>query len=170
MFTIGFGLACLALAFMVGAGLLVRYAKLPPWTHRDLLAFTALIGTIGGAMVLTILKWQQVESFNAQSNRLITELVTERKGTLSDSVGSALETIIGGLTWDLKLTSAGILVVLLSLGLVISARTIKGKIFGNELEMNTGGAAEGARATADAANAKAEEIADAVDEVDAAPR
>ena len=152
---------------MVAAALFVRYAKLPPWTHRDLLAFLALLATIGGAMILTILKQLQTEKFNEQSDRLITELVRERPTQVNEAVGGALTTIIDSLTWNSKLDSAGIIVVLLSLGLVISARTLKGKIFGGEFEMGSGSeeqrraaAAQGAAATAEAANEKAEQIAD----------
>lgn len=140
------------------------WGKLPPWTHRDLLAFLALVATIGGAMILTYLKWTQTESFNAQADRLVTELVRERPSQLSDAVGQTLTTIIETMSWDQKLTSAGIIVVLLSLGLVISARTLKGKIFGSEFEMNTAStaaaAATAARATADAADDKATKIAE----------
>lgn len=161
---IGWGLVACGLAIMVSAALFVRYAKLPPWTHRDLLAFLALLATIGGAMILTILKYLQTERFNQQSDRLIAELVRERPSQISSSVGKVLETIIDSVTWNTKLDSVGIIVVLLSLGLVISARTLKGKIFGNEFEMQTGeaqrAAAEGARQTAAAADAKADQIAE----------
>lgn len=159
---IGWGLVACGLGLIIAAALFLRFAKLPPWTHRDLLAFFALLATIGGAMILTLLKWLQSEKFNEQSDRLISELVRERPTLVNEAVGEALETIIDALTWDLKLTSAGIIVVLLSLGLVISARTLKGKIFGGEFEMGTGeqrAAAEGARKTADAAESEADRIA-----------
>lgn len=135
---IGWGLIACGVGIIIAALLLVRFAKLPPWTHRDLLAFLALVATIGGAMVLTLLKWLQSEKFNEQSDRLIAELVRERPNLISPEVGQALTTIIDSLTWDLKLTSVGIIVVLLSLGLVISARTLKGKILGAEFDMATG--------------------------------
>jgi hypothetical protein len=159
---IGWGLVACGLGLLIAAGLMVRYAKLPPWTHRDLLAFVALVGTIGGAIILTLLKWLQTERFNEQSDRLITELVRERPSQLNDAVGGALSTIIDAVTWDLKLTSVGIIVVLLSLGLVISARTLKGKFLGNEFEMGTDehvAAATAALETARAANEKANQIA-----------
>lgn len=143
---------------------LLKFAKLPPWGHRDLLAFMALVATIGGAMILTLMKWIQTDKFNQQTDRLITELVRERPTQVNEAVGGALDTIVDALTWDLKLTSVGIIVVLLSLGLVISSRIIKGKVLGNEFEMSNNtdakeAAAAGARATADAADQKAEQIA-----------
>lgn len=149
---------------VAAAGLVVMLfkVKLPPWGHRDLLAFIALVATIGGAMILTLLKWVQTDKFNQQTDRLITELLRERPGAVNDSVGRVLTTIVDALTWDLKLTSVGIIVVLLSLGLVISSRIIKGKVLGNEFEMQTStdnAAANAAFQTAQAAEVKAEEIA-----------
>lgn len=158
---IGWGLVVCGLALIVSAFLFIRFAKLPPWTHRDVLAFLALLGTIGGAMILTLLKWLQTDKFNEQADRLISELVRERPSQLSDAVGGTLTTIIETASWDQKLTSAGIIIVLLSLGLVISARTLKGKIFGNEFEMGSGeqrAAAEAARETANAADTVATKI------------
>ena len=153
------------LAAVIALYMLVRYAKLPPWGHRDLLAFIALIATIGGAMVLTLLKWIQTDKFNQQTDRLITELLRERPSAVNDAVARVLTTIVDSLTWNSKLDSVGIIVVLLSLGLVISSRIIKGKVLGNEFEMATGGeaaaAASGAKKVAEAADAKAEQIADA---------
>lgn len=127
------GIALVGVVFVI-----VRFGKLPPWTHRDVLAFVALCSTVGGAVILTLLKWVQTDKFNEQSDRLITELVRERPSLVNAKVGDALSTIIDALTWNLRLDSAGIIVVLLSLGLVISARTIKAKVLGNELEMGTG--------------------------------
>lgn len=152
-------LAAVALVF-----LLFRIGgKLPPWGHRDLLAFIALVATIGGAMVLTLLKWVQTDKFNQQTDRLITEILRERPSAVNESVGKALTTIVDALTWDLQFTSIGIIVVLLSLGLVISSRIIKGKVFGNEFEMRTEAerqaAVEAARETAGAAQEKSKEIA-----------
>lgn len=161
---VGIGLIVCGIGFMVSTGLLVRYAKLPPWTHRDLLAFIALVATVGGAVILTNLKWLQADWFNHEADRLINELVRERPVLVNAKVGEALTTIIDAQTWDQKFTSVGIIVVLLSLGLVISARTLKGKFLGNEFEMQTGeaqraAAAAGAAATAQAAEEKAGQIA-----------
>lgn len=152
------------IAFIIALYVLVRYAKLPAWSHRDLLAFIALIATIGGAIVLTVLKWSQSVRFNDQTDRLISELVKDRPTAINQAIGEALGTIISALTWDLKLTSAGILVVLLSLGLVISSRVIRGKIWGSEFELSNeqreaAAAAAAARATADAADRQATDIA-----------
>lgn len=154
----------IAIIMPVATFMLLRFAKLPPWGHRDLLAFMALVATIGGAMILTMMKWIQTDKFNQQTDRLISELVRERPTQVNNAVGGALNTIVDALTWDLKLTSVGIIVVLLSLGLVISSRIIKGKVLGNEFELSTPEAvaaakAAGARATADAADDKAEQIA-----------
>lgn len=164
-----------ALALLGTVFIIIRWGKLPPWTHRDVLAFVALCSTVGGAMILTFLKWVQTDKFNEQSDRLITELVRERPNLLNAKVGDALSTIIDSLTWSLRLDSAGIIVVLLSLGLVISARTIKAKVLGGELEMGTGernAAAAAAQDTAGAAKDRADEISDqaaAATDVDAAP-
>jgi hypothetical protein len=116
---------------------ILRWGKLPPFTHRDMLALIALLGTIGGAMILTFLKWIQTDRFNAQSDRLVVELTKPHPNGIAQQVGDALSTITGALAWNLKLDSVGIIVVLLSLGLVISARTIKAKALGSELEMGT---------------------------------
>jgi hypothetical protein len=152
-----------ATAFVVALTLLLRYAKVPAWSHRDLLAFIALIATVGGAILLTMLKVMQNDVFNRQADRLITELV--RDSNVRSEVGQVLNTIIDAQAWNIKMDSAGIIVVLLSLGLVISSRIIKGKILGNEFEMGTqhereaAAAAAGARATAKAADEKADSIA-----------
>lgn len=177
---IGWGLIACGAGLIAAAGLMVRYAKLPPWSHKDLLAFLALVGTIGGAVILTVLKNDQVEHFNHHAERLINELVRERQGAVHESVGESLNTIIDALAWDHKLSSVGIIVVLLSLGLVISARTLKGKFLGGEFEMGGAGheaaaraaAAAGAAETAEAAVDRAHDIAQAgavAEIVDAAP-
>jgi hypothetical protein len=126
------------LVFVLVVIAILRWGKLPPFTHRDLLALIALLGTIGGAMILTFLKWEQTDRFNAQSDRLVVELTKPHPNGIAQQVGDALSTITGALAWNLKLDSVGIIVVLLSLGLVISARTIKAKALGSELEMGTG--------------------------------
>jgi hypothetical protein len=123
-----------SLAFVFGMFIIIKWGKLPPWTHRDMLAFLALVATIGGAVILTLLNYFQNETFVRQADRLITELVRDR--TVRDEVGQVLTTIIDSQSWITKLQSAGIVIVLLSLGLVISARTIKGKFLGNEFEMD----------------------------------
>jgi hypothetical protein len=161
MITIAIIAGALALVLIVVG--IVRWGNLPAWSHRDVLAFVALLATIGGAIILTLQKWVQTDKFNEQADRLITEIVRERPTQISDAVGQTLSTIIDAQTWTQKLDSAGIIVVLLSLGLVISARTLKGKIFGSEFEMGSGeaqrAAAEGARQTAEAASDQANEIA-----------
>lgn len=154
--------------------LILRWGKLPPWTHRDVLAFSALLATVGGAIILSLMVWGQTGKFNEQADRLISELVRERPTNIAPEVGNALSTIIDSLTWSLKLDNAGIIVVLLSLGLVISARTLKAKVLGGEFEMNGGearAAAAAAQDTADSAQNRADQIADqaTVAEVDAAP-
>lgn len=153
---------------LVGLYWLLKYSKLPEWSHRDVLAFIALIATIVGAAVLTLMKWGQANKFNEQTDRLITELVRERKEQLNEAVGTALNTIVDGLIWDIKLTSVGIIIVLLSLGLVISSRVIRGKLWGSEFELADGqaqrekqAAAVGARQTANVADDKADQLAGA---------
>lgn len=174
---VGIAIIVAGFALVCAIFILVRFGNLPPWTHRDLLAFVALCSTVCGAVVLTALKWVQTDKFNEQSDRLISELVRERPSLVNAKVGDALSTIIDALTWNLRLDSAGIIVVLLSLGLVISARTIRAKVLGSDIELSGGDAAQGARAVADAADTTAtgiEQQAGVADpppsaDVDAAP-
>lgn len=158
-------IAIISICSVAALFILIKYTRLPAWSHRDVLAFIALIATIGGAAILTGLKWAQVSKFNDQTDRLITELVKTRSVAINHSVGDALQTIVGALAWDLKLTSLGIIVVLLSLGLVISSRVIRGKIWGNELELSNiereqRAAAAAAQSVAGAAREQADEITD----------
>lgn len=152
------------LALVIAVLIIVKWAGLPPWTHRDVLAFVALIATIGGAMILSLSNHLQLDSFTDQANRLIDELVRARGTHLDHAIGDTLKAIIDAQSFVIQWQSVGMIIVLLSLGLVISARTLKGKIFGNEFEMGTGeqqrAAAEGARQTAVAAEEKAEQIAE----------
>lgn len=150
----------------------VRHAQKYSWRQGDLLAFIALIVTCGGAMALTLLKVRQNDVFVRQADQLIAVLTSERHGTVSKTIGEVLSEIIGTQAWDIKLNSAGVIIVLLSLGLVIGVRQFKFRLPGGA-EASIGGgtdareaATEAARATADAAEDKADKIAEANKPVD----
>jgi hypothetical protein len=157
------------IALVIGAGfalflfLLLRFANPGVWTHRDILAF---IVTCGGAMALTFVKFLQNEVFVRQADRLINELVRERSTAVHPDLGEVLKEIISTQSTDITMNSAGVLVVLLSLGLVIGVRTFKGRLPGGaEFEMGGGegahsAAAQGAKAAAKAADDKADAIAE----------
>lgn len=145
----------------------VRHAQKHVWRQGDLLAFIALIVTCGGAMALTYLKVRQNDVFVRQADQLIGVLTSERHGQINVVIGQVLREIIGTQAWDIKLNSAGVLIVLLSLGLVIGVRQFKFRLPGGA-EASIGGgtddareaATQAARATAEAAESKAEQIAE----------
>jgi hypothetical protein len=124
-------------ALGLGAGFfaLVRWGKLPPYTHKDVLAYIAMFATIGGAMILTLFVSGTTDIFVRQSDKLITDLVAS--SSVHQSIGTVLINIIDAIAFNLKMAMAGIIVVLLSLGLVISNRTLRGKLLGNEIELST---------------------------------
>lgn len=152
------------------------WPPLPEWTWNDIRKNVALISTIIGAAVLTAIGWA-----------LLDELVTMAKGLIGDllrhtgpvpppkEVGVVLETIVASITWGLKLLLAGVIVVLLSLGFVITPRRfdfhgpggIGGGFGGGEGEVPPEVA--GARKVAAAADAKADQIAAKAGDPAAAP-
>lgn len=115
--------------------LLLRFGKLPAWTIKDLFGMIALMATISGAVILTLLKVLQNEVFVKQAYLLIDSLL--KTPNARDEVGQVLLTIIDAQAWNLKMDSVGIIIVLLSLGLVISNRTVRGKGLGAEFELST---------------------------------
>ena len=125
-----------SVALVVSTFLLVRYGKLPAWTIKDLFGIIALYATIGGAILLTMMKVTQNDVFVRQADLLIQSLL--RQPSAREEVGQVLTTIIDAQAWNLKMDSVGIIIVLLSLGLVISNRTLRGKGLGTEFEMTTG--------------------------------
>jgi hypothetical protein len=98
-------------------------SMLPVLLPREWRALIALFASIAGAAVLTGFAWWMVDLLRDMANRLITELV--RDPGVKASVGTVLETIIESLAWSLKLVLAGMIAVLLSLGLAINRRTVK---------------------------------------------
>jgi hypothetical protein len=100
-----------------------KFPPLPEWTWRNIMALIALLATIAGAAVLTAAAWWLLDNLLAMARTLIIELV-KKDHTTSTEVGTALDTIITGIMWGLKLLLAGIIVVLLSLGIAITPRRI----------------------------------------------
>ena len=95
---------------------------LPAWTWRNIIALIALGATIAGAAVLTLVIWHMIDLFAADADRLLTELVRDRQAR--PEVGQVLIIIYEALAWGMKLLLVGIIVVLLSLGLAITARKL----------------------------------------------
>lgn len=166
-------LALLALALTAGvtAWLLWRgrnaWPPLPEWTWNDIRKNVALIATIIGAAVLTAMAWALLDQLVAMARGLIGDLL-RHTGPLPPprEVGAAVVIVIGSIAWGLKLLLAGVVVVLLSLGFVITPRSfdfhgpggIGGGLRGGDGELPPEVA--GARKVAAAADAKADQIAD----------
>ncbi len=133
---------------------------LPAWTWRNIIALIALAATIAGAAVLTGVVWWMINEFGEDADRLITELVRDPKAR--PEVGQVLVIIYEALAWGMKLLLAGLIVVLLSLGLAITARKFSGDVLGNKFNMEGGDqdAPAAAQAVAAAADAKADEISE----------
>lgn len=130
---------------------------IPPWTWRNIMAILALIFTILGAAVLTLVTWWLLGTFSDDADRLIAELVRDPK--VRPEVGQVLVIVYEAMAWGLKLLLAGIIIVLLSLGLAITARRFKGEGLGFKGEFSGGDdAADAAQSTAAAAQVKADEI------------
>jgi hypothetical protein len=125
-----------AIGLALATGLVIRFGKLPPWSHRDLLAYAAMMATVMGLLILVVFVDRGQSTFVAQANRLIDELV--RDPNVKVSVGDVLTTIIDAQAFNLKLGMIGIIVGILSLGLVISARTLKASGLGANIELATG--------------------------------
>lgn len=96
---------------------------LPDWTWRNIMALIAILATMVGAAVLTLLAWWLLGSFGEDADRLINELVRDPKAR--PEVGQVLIIIYEAQAWGLKLLLGGVLVVLLSLGLAITPRRVK---------------------------------------------
>lgn len=90
---------------------------------RDWRAMIALLASIAGAAVLTWFAWALVTLLTNHADRLISELVRDR--TARTEVGAVLVVIVKTLAWGLKLVLAGVIAVLLSLGLAINRRSVK---------------------------------------------
>lgn len=162
-----------ALAGGIVAWLLIRsrngWPALPEWTWNDIRKNVALVATIIGAAVLTTMAWGLLDELVEMARGLIGDLLRHTGNTPPPKeVGTALEMIVGAITWGLKLLLAGVIVVLLSLGFVITPRRfdfhgpggIGGGFGGGDGDIPPEVA--GARKVADAADKKADQIADAL--------
>jgi hypothetical protein len=159
-----------AIAAGVVAWLLWRgrngWPVLPEWTWQIIIKLIALIATIIGAAILTVMAWGLLDDLVAMARGLIGDLLSHSgKNPPPEQVGVALEVIISAIAWGLKLLLAGVVVVLLSLGFVITPRRfdfhgpggIGGGFGGGDGEVPPPVAA--ARQVAQAADAKADQIA-----------
>jgi hypothetical protein len=122
-------LALLAVAIAAGvvAWLLIRsrnvWPALPEWTWNDIRKNVALVGTIIGAAILTTMAWGLLNDLVAMARGLIGDLLrSPANAPPPKQVGDALEVVISSIAWGLKLLLAGVVVVLLSLGFVITPR------------------------------------------------
>lgn len=125
-----------AISMALSTGLLIKFAKLPPWGHRDMLAYVAMMATILGLLILVLFVDNGQQTFVTQADRLINELVRDPK--VKEAVGNVLTTIIDAQAFNLKFAMIGVIVGILSLGLVISARTLKASGLGANIELATG--------------------------------
>lgn len=121
-------LGATTIAQLVIAWLLLRsrnaWPPLPAWTWKEIRQMIALSATIAGAAVLTVMAWWLIDLLHEQLRR-----------DLSSPVAS---TLADGLVWGLKLLLGGVLLVILSLGLVIGPRVMKLRGPGN-VESEFGG-------------------------------
>lgn len=160
-----------AIAAGITAWLLWRgrngWPPLPEWTWNDIRKNVALIATIIGAAILTTMAWGLLDELVVMAKGLIGDLLkSDARNPPPQQVGTALEVIISAIAWGLKLLLAGVVVVLLSLGLVITPRRfdfhgpggIGGGFGGGDGEVPT--PAKAAREVAEAADKKADQIAE----------
>jgi hypothetical protein len=85
-----------------------HWPELPAWTWKEIRQLIALLATVGGAAVLTALAWWLIDIL---------------RGILVSDLHSPVALMLAdGLVWGLKLLLAGVLLVILSLGLVIGPR------------------------------------------------
>lgn len=115
-------LAGVAALHLVTAWLLFRsrdkWPALPDWTWKEIRQLVALIATVAGAAVLTALAWWLLDLTNDLLVKIVVEMADGRASTMLP-IALALAS---GLVWGLKLLLAGVLLVILSLGLVIGPR------------------------------------------------
>src|SRR5690349_2558607 len=98
---------------------------MPAWPARDWRAMFALAFSIVGAAVLTLFAWKLVQLLHHDADQLIDALLRDQAKALRDEIAQVLTTIIDTLSWGLKLLLAGVIAVLLSLGLAINRRIMK---------------------------------------------
>ncbi len=145
-----------------GVGAMKIFPPLPPWTWRNVIAVTALVFTILGAAILTTIAWWLLATFGSDADRLINELVRDPKAR--PEVGQVLVMIYETMSWGLKLLLAGVIIVLLSLGLAITQRRFKGEGLGGSFEFSGGDTDGAAPAAAQAVAASAQDTADQITE------
>lgn len=162
---IGVGIAGGVIAWLLWRGR-NGWPSLPEWTWSDIRKAVALIGTIVGAAVLTTMAWGLLDELVIMAKGLIRDLlVSTPQAPPPKEIGAALEIIIAAIAWGLKLLLGGVVVVLLSLGFVITPRSFEFRGPGNIGGGFRGGDSDlpppvqAARAVAEAADDKAEQIA-----------
>lgn len=100
------------------------WPPIPEWTWHDIRKLIALLATIAGAIILTAMAWQLLGQLVMMAKGLIHEYLNSTRATAPPAaVGTVLVTVIDALAWGLKFLMAGVIVVLLSLGLVITPRS-----------------------------------------------
>lgn len=161
-------LVALGIAAGIVAWLLWRgrngWPSLPAWDWHDIRKNVALVATIIGAAVLTAMAWGLLNELVIMAKGLIGDLLHHTgKNPPPKEVGTSLETIISAIAWGLKLLLGGVVVVLLSLGFVITPRHFEFAGPGGIKAGFSGGdeaaaKAAGAKEVAVAAEAKAEEV------------
>ncbi len=154
-------IAALAAGVTIGGGLMWRWFRvlpeLPAFTWPDVRKLGALIGTIGGAFIFTLLAWWLLDQLVLLAKALITELVRDRNAR--PEVGTVLVTVVDALAWGLKLLLGGVILVILSLGFVLGPVkwAWKGPA-GTSGEVSGGDAPAAAQSVAAAAADRADEI------------
>lgn len=119
--------------------------KLPGWPPRDWRALLALVASVGGAGVLTVFSWRIVS-------------ILRNFGRDDPNRREQVINILGNSNYGLLFIIG---VVLISLGLAINRRSVKGSAFGASFEA-TGG--DDAPAAAQTVAAAAQTTADAITE------
>lgn len=154
----------------VVAGLLWRsrngWPPVPQWTWLIIFKLLALAGTIFGAGVLTLLFWHRSDNRADRMDRVIDYLAAGKGGQAMGDIGKLLAR---GMNLDSHLLVAGVLVIVLSLGWVLTPRKFEFQGPGGFRGAFSGGdeqeqalqdaRTEGAAATAQAATDKAVEVA-----------
>jgi hypothetical protein len=148
--TIGWALLTALIAAIAGGTVvLVRwrdaFPPLPQWTWRNIMALIALVATVLGAAVLTAVTWWLLDQLLIMAKALIGELMRDPKAR--PEVGQVLVTIVDATAWGLKLLLAGVIVVLLSLGIAITPRRIVVSKAGAEMSGGDGDAPPAATVT-----------------------
>ena len=141
-----------------------KWPTLPAWEWPDIRKGIALLATIVGAGVLTAIAWWLLDDLVIMAKGLILDLMRHPAASPPPKeVGAALNTIISAIAWGLKMLLAGVVIVLLSLGLAITPRSFEfqgpggfGGKFGGGDEATA--RAAGAKEVAAVADAKAEQI------------